>query len=143
MGLSSLVRGGAGRPASDYFRSKGVDVTVVDDLYRESTLAWIRKRRPDCLFRTGFGIIRKPVLSLAPRGVISFHHGNLRKYRGQPVGFWELYHGERELGVCVQVLTEAVDAGRIVFQKDLSIYRSDTWGFASKAGLRSEPPYAL
>jgi folate-dependent phosphoribosylglycinamide formyltransferase PurN len=140
MAFSSLARGAPATQASDYFRDKGVEVKVVDDLYGESTLAWLREKRPDSVFRTGFGIIREPVLSLAPKGVISFHHGNLRKYRGQPVGFWELYHGERELGVCVQVLTEELDAGRIVVQKNVPIHWSDTWGALERRAYAESRP---
>lgn len=127
MALSSLFGKRASRSAVEYFQSKGIDLTVVDSLYDESTLGWIRQRRPDCIFRMGFGIIREPVLSLAPNGVISYHHGDLRKYRGQPVGFWELYRGEGEMGVCVQVLDEELDAGRIVIEKRVPIYATDSW----------------
>lgn len=36
--------------------------------------------------------------------MLSYHHGDMRRYRGQPPGFWELYNGEREIGVTVQRL---------------------------------------
>jgi folate-dependent phosphoribosylglycinamide formyltransferase PurN len=114
-------------PTAPYLREKGVDIREVDDLYAETTLDFIRGTRPDCIFRFGFGFIHEPVLSLAPKGVISYHHGNIRSYRGQPVAFWELYAGEREMGVTIQVLREKLDAGKIVLERRIAIRPSDTW----------------
>jgi methionyl-tRNA formyltransferase len=64
---------------------------------------------------------------LPPKGVISYHHGDIRKYRGQPVAFWELYAGEREMGVTVQVLNEQLDAGKIVLERRIPIRWNDSW----------------
>ena len=42
----------------------------------------------------GFGIVKEPLLSLASQGILSYHHGNMRKYRGQPVwGVVASFHG--------------------------------------------------
>lgn len=114
-------------PTAPYLHGKGVGMQEVEDLYAETTLDYIRGTRPDCIFRFGFGFIREPVLSLAPKGVISYHHGNIRSYRGQPVAFWELYAGEHEMGVTIQVLSEKLDAGKIVLEKPIAIRTSDTW----------------
>jgi methionyl-tRNA formyltransferase len=129
MGLKRLVRPlkDHSLPTDGYLSGRGVDFVETDDLYSDSTLDFIREKRPDAIFRFGFGIIKEPVLSGAPKGVISFHHGNLRKYRGQPVGFWELYAGEREMSVTVQVLNEKLDAGKIVVEKAIPIRPNDTW----------------
>ena len=110
-----------------YLRERGVPARDTNDLYGPETLEFIRGTAPDCIFRFGFGLIREPVLSLAPKGVISYHHGNIRRYRGQPVAFWELLNGESEMAVTVQVLTEQLDAGRIVVERPVPIGRTDTW----------------
>jgi len=112
---------------TDYLHERGVELREVEDLYAESTLEFMRSRQPDCIFRFGFGFIHEPVLSLPPKGVISYHHGDIRKYRGQPVAFWELSAGEREMGVTVQVLNEELDAGQIVVEKSVQIRPDDTW----------------
>jgi len=129
MALKHVIRPLKSRslPTDGYLGGRGVDFIETDDLYSERTLDFIRAKRPDVIFRFGFGIIKEPVLSAAPKGVISFHHGNLRKYRGQPVGFWELYGGEREMSVTVQVLNEKLDAGKIVVEKAIPIRSNDTW----------------
>lgn len=113
--------------ADDYFGARHVPVLATEDLYARETLEFIRRRNPDCLYRAGFGIIREPVLSLARKGVLSYHHGNIRRYRGTPVAFWELYHGERQLGVTVQALVEKLDAGRIIHEVVVPVVPTAGW----------------
>jgi folate-dependent phosphoribosylglycinamide formyltransferase PurN len=129
MGLRSLRPRGAGDAvaADALFSAHGIPTRAVEDLYAAGTLAFLGEARPDLLLRTGFGIVREPVLSLAPLGTISYHHGDLRRYRGQPAAFWELYHGERAMGVTVQLLSEELDAGAIVCERRVAIYPDDTW----------------
>ena len=43
----------------------------------------------------GFGFVVGPVLDAFEHGVLSFHHGDLREYRGQPMGFWEQFGSSR------------------------------------------------
>jgi methionyl-tRNA formyltransferase len=128
MGLKRLFRRLSNRslPTAGYLRARAVEPWETDDLYGEATLDFIRGRRPDCIFRFGFGFIHEPVLSLPPKGVISYHHGDIRRYRGQPVAFWELYAGEPQMGVTVQVLNEKLDAGKIVLEKPIPIHANDT-----------------
>ncbi len=82
---------------------------------------------PDALVLiSGFGIIKEPILSLAPHGVLAYHHGDLRRYRGMPPAFWELYNDETEIGVTVQRLSPGLDDGAPVVEKRFAIGRQDT-----------------
>jgi methionyl-tRNA formyltransferase len=107
--------------------ARGVPAWPVKDLYAPESIELMRGVSPDLIFRSGFGIIREPVLSLAPGGVLSYHHGNIRRYRGQPVAFWELYRGEREMTVTLQILAEQLDAGQVVAERVVPIHRTDSW----------------
>jgi methionyl-tRNA formyltransferase len=141
--LNSIRRHPPEEAAVDYLAARDVPAAEVLDLYSEQTLAAIRATKPDCLFRFGFGLIREPVLSLAPKGVVSYHHGDLRAYRGQPVAFWELLRREDEMGVTVQVLNEQLDAGKIVMEKRIPVYRSDSWGDLEGRAYRESTRLAL
>jgi len=66
------------------------------------------------------------LLSAAPKGILSFHHGNMRKYRGMPPALWELFNGEKEMGITVQILSERLDAGMPVVEKSIKIEKADT-----------------
>lgn len=113
--------------AHEYFLQKKVQTYLTRDLYSPKTIGFIKSKNPDCIFRSGFGMIREPILSLCPQGVLSYHHGNIRKYRGMPAAFWELYHNESMMGATVQILTNELDGGKIVREIEIPIYPTDTW----------------
>lgn len=76
----------------------------------------------DFILRFAFNIIEGDILSAAKHGVWSFHHGDDRKYRGSPPGFWECFHGDPLTGVVLQKLTESLDAGQILYR---GVYNTD------------------
>jgi folate-dependent phosphoribosylglycinamide formyltransferase PurN len=105
----------------------GISVYKTRDAYSPETIEFIRKKNSDIfLLIGGFGIIKEPLLSIAPHGILSYHHGNMRKYRGQPPAFWELYNGEKEMGITVQILTDGLDCGIPAVEKTIIINSGDT-----------------
>jgi hypothetical protein len=81
----------------------------------------------DVAIRFGFGILKGEVLDAPRYGVLSFHHGDLREYRGMPCGFWEFLDGEDAAGVTLQRLTETLDGGSIVAYEPVDIADARTW----------------
>ena len=81
----------------------------------------------DVLVRFGFGIVRGDVLDAPEYGVLSYHHGDIRKYRGRPAGFWEFMHDEDTIGVTLQQLTDELDRGRVVQIKEFEIEENNTY----------------
>jgi len=130
--VNAAWRGEPALSASTFFSERGVSVVETENLYDGDVLDAIRSTKPDCIFRTGFGIIQEPVLSLAPRGVISYHHGDMRRYRGIPPGFWELHDGERAMGVTLQVIDTGLDSGKIVLERSVPILPTDSWSTLEK-----------
>jgi hypothetical protein len=86
------------------------------DRFAPEDIERIRKTNLDVLFRFGFRIIRGEILSCAKHGVWSFHHADNREYRGAPPGFWEMYEGNPVTGSILQVLTESLDGGRVIYR---------------------------
>lgn len=129
MALQTLFKNFApSEPAEDYFRSKNIPVILTDNISSEKTLHELKKLQPDLLaLLSGFGILKAAVLEVPRYGVISYHHGDMRKYRGQPPGFWELYNGEREMGMTVQRLNIGLDCGEPIVEKRLKIQGNETW----------------
>jgi hypothetical protein len=74
----------------------------------------IRAKRLDVLIRFGFNILRGDILSAARYGVWSYHHGDGDYYRGGPAYFWEVLEGNPLSGAMLQILTEELDAGKIL-----------------------------
>lgn len=81
----------------------------------------------DFILRFGFGIIRGDILNLPRYGVWSFHHNDIRKYRGGPPCFWGIYNSDEVTGAVLQRLTDDLDSGIILrqgfFPTDLGSYR--------------------
>lgn len=75
----------------------------------------------DVAVRFGFGFLVGDILTELDYGVLSYHHGDFREYRGQPAGAWEIIHGRDEAGVTLQRINEQLDAGEIVTMKHVPI----------------------
>lgn len=88
--------------------------TRFSDALEEGDLEAVRRHRPDVLLRFGFRILRGEVLTAARHGVWSYHHDDEREIRGGPPGFWEVMEGRPGSGAILQVLTESLDAGRVL-----------------------------
>jgi methionyl-tRNA formyltransferase len=76
---------------------KGMEVIHVEpirkkfsDYFPEDALNSIKAYQPDLLIRFGFRILRGKILSVAPYGILSLHHGDTAAYRGGPPAFWEV-----------------------------------------------------
>lgn len=81
----------------------------------------------DLLFRRGFGILVGDVLTTPTHGVVSYHHGDIRKYRGRPPGVWEFANEEETAGITLQRLSSTLDGGEIVVEKTVDITDCHTW----------------
>jgi hypothetical protein len=84
------------------------------EYFNPRDIASIREHKLDFILRFGFDIIRGDILNAAAYGVWSFHHGDERRYRGMPPGFWEIYHGDPVTGSVLQRLTDRLDGGVIL-----------------------------
>lgn len=84
--------------------------------FSDEELADIAAARPDVIIRFGFGILKGRILTVAPHGVWSYHHGDPAMIRGQPPGFWEIALGMPVTGVILQRLSAELDAGAILQQ---------------------------
>lgn len=82
------------------------------------------------------------VLEAAPKGVINFHYGRLPQYRGTHPLFWQKMNNENSLFYCFHFMNEQIDAGDIIFQKNLNIPREKTIAEASSL-LTAHASYQL
>lgn len=84
-------------------------------------------KRTDVGVLAGYGILMGDALGAPDNGILSFHHGDLTKYRGQPPGFWEFLHDEQTCGITVQRIKEQLDAGEIFAYRDVYIGTNPTY----------------
>ena len=92
------------------------------DRFREEDEQLIRDAQLDVIIRFGFRIIRGPILNTARCGVWSYHHDDNLEYRGGPHSFWEIYEKKAVSGSILQILTDALDGGRVIYRSQSSTH---------------------
>jgi hypothetical protein len=97
------------------------------DRFPADAVESIRAMNLDVLLRFGFNILRGDILSAARYGVWSYHHGDNEYYRGGPPCFWEMVEGNPITGAMLQVLTEDLDAGRILCRGFFATRAGGSW----------------
>ena len=105
------------RAAAEPKPASAVPELRLGDFHADESLAALRALRPDLAVVDGTYILKESVFGLPRLGSINLHCGKLPEYRGAPPAFWELYHGEREVGVTVHRVTAGVDQGPILRQE--------------------------
>ena len=95
--------------------------------FPEDAVRRLREKNLDVLIRFGFNILRGDILQAARYGVWSYHHGDNNEYRGGPAYFWELYEDNPLSGAVLQVLTEELDAGKVLHKGIFATCRGVSW----------------
>lgn len=118
------------RPRPDAFASKdlaslldGVPVlpvqprqTTYSDWIEDRDVDAIEQHDVDVLIRMGFRILRGRILRASRYGVWSYHHGDNQVNRGGPAGFWEVFERHPVTGSILQILTEDLDNGVVLYR---------------------------
>jgi hypothetical protein len=102
----------------------GLEVAGRTDFEAEQDGAWqrlpghlleqISADRPALILKFGMGLLRVPEASALAVPILSYHHGDVRHFRGRPAGFHEIDLGRRVMGQVVQILSNRLDAGAVV-----------------------------
>lgn len=127
MALKKLFPGKEKRFSTKAFCEKNrIPVLKTPNVYSNETIEQLKKANLDVLVLAGdYGIVKKNLLNVSAIGVLSYHHGNMRKYRGMPPALWELYNNEKEMGLTLQILTPGLDCGKPVEERTISIHPAD------------------
>ena len=103
-----------------------IPVCYAKDINQEECLKWIKDKNPDVLFCFGWSqLIKEPLLSLAPLGVVGFHPALLPKNRGRHPIIWALALGLDKTGSTFFFMDEGADSGDILSQSEIAIDYSD------------------
>lgn len=89
----------------------------VADFHDVEAIAAIRGLAPDLGVIAGTYILKESVFGIPRFGSINLHSGKVPEYRGAAPAFWELYNGEREVGITIHRVEAAVDAGAVLAQE--------------------------
>ena len=121
------------RPTGRYYtleqlcRAYGVPYVSIGDPNSPESVAATRSRAPEALVSVACPyILKDTLLSLPPLGCINIHHAPLPRYKGMMPTFWQMYHGEKQVGVTVHYMAAKVDEGSALLQEELAIVPGET-----------------
>lgn len=90
-------------------------------------LQQVKERSSDTLVSVACPyILKDELLNLPPRGCINIHHAPLPRYKGMMPTFWQMYHGEKNVGVTIHTMAAKVDEGSALLQDSLAIEPGET-----------------
>lgn len=93
------------------------------DYFTDADVEALRAFDLDVALRFGFRILKGDALRIARFGVWSYHHGDNQVNRGGPPGFWEVMEGADVTGSVLQILTEDLDDGQVLYRSFASTHR--------------------
>jgi len=102
-----------------------VPVLEVESINEDKVTAFISKFKPDVMAVQGTSIIKEPILSMFPKGIINIH-GGLPKYRGTWPMFWALYYEDFDyLKASLHFIDPGIDTGDIIMERKLELEPDD------------------
>jgi methionyl-tRNA formyltransferase len=104
------------RRLAEVAETAGIPVHFVDDYHSQESISLMRAANPGLGVVFGANILKESVFKIPRLGSINLHQGLAPYYRGGPPVFWELFNGERELGLTVHFVEAKVDSGDIVMR---------------------------
>ncbi|MBW0180980.1 MAG: hypothetical protein KXJ50_07945 [Vulcanococcus sp.] len=103
-----------------------IPVKLTTNINDVETLAWISRFNPDIIFCFGWSqIIKQPLLSLPPMGIVGYHPAALPSNRGRHPLIWALVLGLTETASTFFFMDEGADSGDILDQRTVAIQQSD------------------
>jgi len=104
-----------------------VPFLAVSDINAVKTLNWVRAKKPDYLASAiCMQIVKKALLAIPKRGSINFHPALTHQHRGSFSAFWVLANRWRTSGATVHFMTEKLDDGEVILQRNFFVHQSDT-----------------
>lgn len=108
---------------------KGLRILQPQNVNLEESLRDLSALKPELLVVVAYGaILRRQLLSLPYQGCINLHASLLPRLRGVAPINWAIIHGEKVTGVTTMWMNEKVDAGEIIFRREVPILPEETAG---------------
>ena len=106
----------------------GIPIHFVSNYHSQDSIALMRAADADLGVILGTNILKESVFKIPRLGSINVHQGLAPYYRGCPAVFWELFNGEREVGLTVHFVESKVDTGDIVLQQTVPLEYDYSYG---------------
>lgn len=119
----------AAPPVASAARELGIHLLQPEKLRNAAVLEEVSALRPDLLVTVAYGrIVPRALLELPALDAINLHPSLLPLYRGASPIQAAIAAGDLNTGVTVAYMTEELDAGDIVLQREIPIHAEETAG---------------
>ena len=113
-------------PVKELAQEKGLNVLCPEKIGSEESLTALKDLVPDLFVVVAYGqYIPQAVLALPANGSINLHPSLLPKYRGSSPIQWALVNGDTATGVTILYVSQKMDAGDIILQREVPIRPED------------------
>lgn len=110
-------------------RAAGVPVIQPESVKEEQVLEKIRSWKPEIIVVMAYGqILPQALIEIPSRAIINLHASLLPKYRGASCIQAALKNGDQKTGWSVIHVVRKLDAGKIIFKKEIPIREQETGG---------------
>jgi folate-dependent phosphoribosylglycinamide formyltransferase PurN len=109
------------RSVTGMARTLGIPVLTVSDVNSPEFMASLKGYAPDVIINQSERLLKKPLLELAPLGVVNRHGSLLPRFRGRLASFRGHAAEPPEYGVTIHLVDEGLDSGPIILQRRLQL----------------------
>ncbi|MBC8206057.1 MAG: methionyl-tRNA formyltransferase [Kiritimatiellaeota bacterium] len=113
-------------PVKEVALQKGLNVLCPEKVGSDESLTSLKELKADLFVVVAYGQYIPPaVLDLPTNGSINLHPSLLPKYRGSSPIQWALANGDEVTGVTILYVSEKMDSGDIILQREVPIRPED------------------
>lgn len=126
-GVRSMVRGFRGsdplrKKVEKHLRKANVPYWNIFDVNENQFLNEVKSLNPELIVSAAYPqIFSKDLVLIPEKGCVNFHPSLLPKYRGAHPHFWTIVKGEKTSGVSAHFMTERIDEGPVIAQREFPI----------------------
>ncbi len=107
----------------------GIPVYQPEKIRKEQEVAVVRELKPDLIVTAAYGqILPRSLLDIPSLGCINVHASLLPRNRGGAPIHWSIIRGEKETGVTIMYMVDALDAGDMISKVVVPITDEDNVG---------------
>lgn len=113
-------------PVKQFAEEKKISVFQPAALKETAFLSSLSDLKPELGMIVAYGkILPKEVLQLFPKGIFNVHFSLLPHLRGAAPIQWAILRGDKKTGITIFRISETLDSGNIVCQKEVEISNKD------------------
>ena len=103
-------------------RVYNIEVIHQNGIHQAEFLDTLRQKNLDLIISVAASsVFKQELIDIPQLGCINIHHAPLPRYRGMLPNFWQLYHGEKTVGLTIHKINPRIDEGEIILQKEIPV----------------------